>query len=99
MRGVLPEAIRTRIGKADFTHLVNEGVVQDAPLLNRTLSASSRAVRLGYLDPRRLPVAPGPGELAPGADARHSWDVADLFALETWLDVFVTDSAREDSAA
>ncbi len=31
MQGVLPEAIIRRTWKADFTHLVNEGMAQDFP--------------------------------------------------------------------
>lgn len=90
MRGVLPESVRTRRGKADFSYLVNGGVRSDIVGISQALSPNSLGVRLGYLDAPRL--APAVARLSAGSltgpDCGDSWDLADLFGLEVWLRVF-----------
>ena len=95
MRGVLPEPVRTRTWKADFSSVVNSGVAQDASMLARALSPESLGVRLGYLDAVRLApeVARLSGNLV-GLDCLNSWDLADLFGLEMWLQVFLDPAGR-----
>jgi asparagine synthase (glutamine-hydrolysing) len=89
MRGILPDSIRARTWKADFTPFVNQGVRDDAAALLATLTADCVAVRLGYLDRGRLA-----SELAKlthcadAADGTDSWDLADTYGLEMWLRVF-----------
>jgi asparagine synthase (glutamine-hydrolysing) len=99
MRGILPESIRTRRDKADFTSVVNAGVTRDVATIKRALTDDPLAVRLGYLDPRRL--APGLARLAAGLDVpggTERWDLADLFGLETWLQVFLrSDTGSQES--
>jgi asparagine synthase (glutamine-hydrolysing) len=88
MRGILPDAIRTRRWKADFGGLVNRGVAADAQVMCEAL-ADSQAVRLGYLDAARLQ-----SELSrlvaglTASDNTASWDLADVYGLEVWLRVF-----------
>lgn len=89
MRGVLPEPIRVRNWKADFSDIVNSGVAADAAVVGRTLSAEALAVRMGYLDAASL--APEVARLAASLEAPDcvaSWTLADLFGLEVWLRVF-----------
>jgi asparagine synthase (glutamine-hydrolysing) len=90
LRGVLPEPVRMRSWKADFTAPVNAGVLQDLTRIARTLSAESLGVRMGYLDPGRLAgeVARLSGGLG-RAQAVEAWELTDLFGLETWLSVFL----------
>jgi hypothetical protein len=95
MRGVLPESIRTRATKADFTGFVNRGVAQDAATIARTLDHDSLALRLGYFDPDEL--VPAVRKLAAGLsrdDCLDSWDLADAFGLEVWLRVFLSGRSR-----
>jgi asparagine synthase (glutamine-hydrolysing) len=90
MRGVLPEPVRTRRGKADFSYIVNSGVAKDMAVISRALSRDSLGVELGYVDGGRLTPAVArlsAGTLA-GLDCGDSWDLADLFGLEVWLQVF-----------
>ena len=89
MRGVLPDALRARTWKADFSDVVNRGVAKDARVISATLSGAPLAVRLGYLDPVRLSdaVARLSANLQ-GSTCLDSWDLTDLFALEVWLRVF-----------
>ena len=90
MRGVLPERIRTRTGKADFSYIINRGVAKDVRAISQALSSESLGVQLGYLDAARL--APALKRLSTdlsGPDCLNSWDLADVFGLEVWLQVFL----------
>jgi asparagine synthase (glutamine-hydrolysing) len=95
MRDILPEPVRMRTWKANFTHVVNRGVQRDLSIITQALSRESLGVRLGYLDPERL--APEVAGLSTGlarADTVDSWNLADLFGLEVWLQVFFGDLAN-----
>jgi asparagine synthase (glutamine-hydrolysing) len=98
MKGVLPEPVRARRWKADFTSVVNRGVALDASPLARALSPESRGVRLGYLDPGRLA-----SEVARLSDnlstdnCLDSWELADLYGFEMWLQVFLNADDRTAS--
>lgn len=97
MRGVLPERIRVRTGKADFSYIINRGVAKDVRAISQALSSESLGVQLGYLDAARL--APALKRLSgdfSGPDCTDSWDLADVFGLEVWLQVFL--SARAGGA-
>ena len=89
MRGVLPDAVRERAWKADFTDVVNDGVARDRRAIADALGPDCHGVRRGYLDAGRL--GPEVARLSTGsggADSVDSWELADLFALEIWLQVF-----------
>ena len=99
MRGVLPDAVRERRWKADFTHVVNDGVAQDESAIARALTADSLGVRLGFLDANRL--APEVARLSSGrvrVDCLDSWDLADLFGFEVWLRLFFAANDREQAS-
>ncbi len=89
MRGVLPDALRARRWKADFSQMVNQSVARDAPQIGAALSADSLVVRLGYVDADRL--KPAISRLVKGLSSpvcTASWDLSDLYGLERWLQVF-----------
>jgi asparagine synthase (glutamine-hydrolysing) len=94
MRGVLPEAVRARTWKGDFTAPANEGMRRDLGEIVSRLANGSVAARLGYLDEGRL-VAVLPGLVAElnGPDCLGTWDLTDLFGLEVWLRVFLEQVA------
>jgi asparagine synthase (glutamine-hydrolysing) len=96
MRGVLPEAIRTRTSKGDFTGLVNAGISHDTPAIRQALSPDAPAVRFGYLDRARL--TPAVDRLARGSqsvsDCLDAWDLADLLGFDAWLRIFVERRAN-----
>jgi asparagine synthase (glutamine-hydrolysing) len=50
MRGVVPDAVIDRRSKGEFTHLMNEGIVNDFDAICDLLGPSALAVRFGYLD-------------------------------------------------
>jgi asparagine synthase (glutamine-hydrolysing) len=95
MTGVLPDAIRQRSWKADFSTVVNEGVVSDVPVLRRHLHRGSQAVALGLIDPGRLAARLDDVGARGGRDCVASWELADVFGLEMWLQVFFARTARE----
>jgi asparagine synthase (glutamine-hydrolysing) len=89
MRGVLPDAIRARTWKSDFSGFVNQGLHDDAAAIVQTMTAASLGVRFGFLDAQRL--APEVARLIkaqPATDCTDSWDLADTYGLEMWLQVF-----------
>ncbi|MDO8666166.1 MAG: asparagine synthase-related protein, partial [Gemmatimonadales bacterium] len=90
MGGILPEPLRARTWKADFTAAANNGMGRDLGQVCARLSEGSLAALLGYLDERRLAAAlPGLAAELEGPDCLGTWDLTDLFALEVWLEVFL----------
>jgi asparagine synthase (glutamine-hydrolysing) len=99
MRGVLPEPVRARTWKADFTAPANQGIARDLRQVAARLSHGSLAARRGYLDERGLAAElPGLAAELTGPEALATWDLTDLFALETWLRVFF-DGGPADPAS
>ena len=89
MAGILPDAVRGRTWKADFTEASNRGIGRDWHIVTAALAGDSRAARMGYVDARRLAAAmPGLAAELEGPDALAAWGLTDLFALEVWLRVF-----------
>jgi asparagine synthase (glutamine-hydrolysing) len=84
MRGVLPEAIRTRTTKADFSHDTNREAADDYDTLVECLRAG-RAAAFGYVDASSMPLLDR-HRPDPSADtATLTWAMTDLLALELWL--------------
>jgi asparagine synthase (glutamine-hydrolysing) len=94
MRGILPNEVRARTWKANFTDFVNSGVVRDSAWVKQTLSPDARCVRLGLVDADRLQ-AELQRTLGDGAGPLDvdSWDVGDLFGLEMWCQIFMAEAA------
>jgi asparagine synthase (glutamine-hydrolysing) len=90
MRGVLPEPVRARKWKTDFSWAANEGMVRDLRQIRAHISGASAAVRAGYVDEGRLAAAlPGLVAELQGPECQAMWDLVDLFGLETWLRLFL----------
>lgn len=95
MRGVLPELVRTRTGKGDFTAVANSAVARSAPVLTAGLTSDSLAVRYGYLDAARLDAEVARlTEYLEGPNCVKSWDIADLLGLDLWFQVFCPSESR-----
>jgi asparagine synthase (glutamine-hydrolysing) len=90
MRGILPEAIRQRSWKADFSAIDNGAAATSAYSgFEKYLHSGCLAIQLGYLDPKALPRALSShkskltGErMLPASQANK------LLALEVWLQAF-----------
>ena len=89
MRGVLPDSIRTRTWKSDFTSFVNQGLSEDSAEIRQTMNAGCLGVRFGYLDAARLePELTYLTTRLSATDCADSWNLADTYGLEMWLQVF-----------
>ncbi len=89
LAGILPEAIRRRRWKGDYSEPLNLGAARDLAALRSRFADAPRSVALGYVDGNR--VSTELDALAPrlvGPDCLASWDLTDLIGLESWLSVF-----------
>lgn len=89
MRGVLPDAIAGRTWKADFSHLVNDGMKRDFPQLVHCLQSDGMAISLGYVngDVMRKELARLRDRIQ-GHTCEVAWGLTDLLGLELWLQAF-----------
>ena len=91
LAGVLPDAIRARRWKADFSEPVNQGASRDLAAARALFAGGARSVAHGYVDGARVA-----GELdrlaarLDGPECAAGWELVDLIGLESWLDVFFT---------
>lgn len=90
MRGILPDAIANRRWKADFTHLVNEGMERDYSQLLDCLQAGAATFKWGYVKGNILHehLHRLRGQIRGAATCEATWALSDLLALELWLQVF-----------
>jgi asparagine synthase (glutamine-hydrolysing) len=91
MHGVLPESIRRRRSKADFTRLSNRAVSAEVPRIVDLFQPDNLSVQLGFVDPFVLRseatrLAP---RLQRDDDATFGWQLTDAAALELWLRRFL----------
>jgi asparagine synthase (glutamine-hydrolysing) len=88
LAGVLPDAIRSRTSKADFTQDVNTEMAQDYDKLVQCLRTGGMAVKRGYVREQALAdlerFRPDPDE----DSCTLGWALADLVSLELWLQQF-----------
>lgn len=90
MRGILPDAIANRKWKADFTHLVNEGMERDYQQMLDCLQSGAATTKWGYVKGSvlREHLQQLRGQIRKAATGEIAWTLADLLALELWLQVF-----------
>jgi asparagine synthase (glutamine-hydrolysing) len=89
LAGVLPDAIRRRRWKADYSEPVNRGAARDLAAARALFANQPRSVSWGYVDRLRIAAeleALGSRLTAP--DCVASWELTDLIGLESWLRVF-----------
>ncbi|MFI5280418.1 MAG: asparagine synthetase B family protein [Gemmatimonadales bacterium] len=91
MRGILPDAIRERTWKADFSAVANSSIARDFEPIARALTPSSAGARLGYFRADRIAdeTARLGRQLTVAEDCVDGWEVGDLLGLELWLRVFL----------
>ncbi len=100
MRGVLPEAIRLRRWKADFTDFVNEGTAHEYHHLQSYFKSDCLAIEFGYVDGDAVRQALE--SMKPYVHDPHSavatWRVTALVSLELWLQVFFGQKHKQIEA-
>ena len=95
MRGILPDPIVNRTWKADFTQVVNEGMLLDYPQLIDHLESDPAAVRWGYLDSGIMQtLLPQFRQQLRSRTAEAAWTLSDLLGLELWLRTFFQTDGR-----
>jgi asparagine synthase (glutamine-hydrolysing) len=100
MNGILPEPIRLRRWKADFTALTNQAVLGDYDEILRLVTPTCLAVEAGLLDGQILAreLTAVKARLVRDDDARAAWQVGDAVALEIWLRCFCNTDPRVQPA-
>jgi asparagine synthase (glutamine-hydrolysing) len=90
MRGILPEAIRLRRFKCDFSRYVNTQTRNELPAMLKRLTHDCLGVKMGYLNGAELRerIAGSEGEYANRTSSNPSRRAAALIGLELWLEVF-----------
>ena len=93
LTGILPEAIRNRRWKADFTAVYNQGARHDHASVVRLLSRECLSARSGFVDGSVLEESIGEFATALARDesATAGWQLSDLAGLELWLRHFFGD--------
>lgn len=97
MRGVVPEEIRLRRSKGDFSAIVNAGARRDLDAIARLLSRDPLVVQFGYADADNLSAGlrRAEWELSHSPSCVATWRLADLVALELWLQEFFGTEATK----
>ena len=97
MRGILPESIRLRRDKGDFTRIVNSEARSELRAIRESLGRNCLGVTMGYLDPAALAGALDPDhpQYADRSTSDPARRAAALIGLELWLEVFFGRSRSE----
>jgi len=88
--GTMPEAIRTRRWKADFTALNNDAVAEECGKIRQILAPGCQSARLGLVDAAavRRDLEPLTARIGQADNAALGWRIARLAGLELWLREF-----------
>jgi asparagine synthase (glutamine-hydrolysing) len=97
MRGILPERIRLRYCKADFTHAeCDAAAALSTTGFENKLGPDAMAVRLGWVDRAKLRISLSRARA--GLTGQTIWpalQLNELLALEIWLQCFFGDKAPD----
>jgi asparagine synthase (glutamine-hydrolysing) len=88
LHGILPQAIARRTWKADFTHLINEGMERDYPHLVERVQRQGQCVEFGYVNKDAVEHELARLRTQLRGTAESAWSLSDLLGLELWLQVF-----------
>jgi asparagine synthase (glutamine-hydrolysing) len=97
---VLPESIRDRRWKADFTPIENQGTARGAAQVASMLTPEAACVQVGIVDlSRRDALVTTSADLDDDAGPQPGWRLADVVGLEVWLRRYFGGSAYERTCA
>ena len=88
LKGILPEAIAARTSKADFTGVVNEGMVKDYERVGQHLHPGAMVAALGYVRAMELAETGRRKQEIRASTCETTWALGDLLFLELWLQEF-----------
>lgn len=100
LRGVLPESIRMRRSKADFGPAVGQRAMDAAQAVASIVKSDSAVVQMGYVDADKIALELDQlrPKWATGLHLLPASRLADLFALEIWLRMFVVGQTSSVTA-
>src|SRR6201981_708453 len=101
MRGILPEAIRLRRWKADFTEFVNAGTAHEYNEFQSYFESDCLAIEFGYVDGDavRQALERIKPRVHDSDSAVPTWRVTALVSLELWLQVFFGENGGGETDA
>ena len=100
MSGVLPDEIVGRRWKADFSHLVNENMVQDYDRMAALLKDEPSAVRMGYINDAVLRAElVRLKNLVDGPTCETTWILMDMLGFELWLRLFMNGNGSQQATS
>ena len=87
LKGILPDAIRHRRSKADFTALSNRAILSEYPVITRLLTKDCCTVRAGFADGDSLvrELTSFRTLVDHAETAIPGWQIGDVVGLELWL--------------
>jgi asparagine synthase (glutamine-hydrolysing) len=90
LKGIVPDAVRHRRWKADFTALTNRGIVAEYPGILQLLTRDCCSVQAGFADGDSLAreLTTFETHVARADDVSPAWQISDLVGLEIWLRQF-----------
>lgn len=90
VRGIVPEAIRARRTKGDFSAVINDAARQEFADITRLLAGKPLVVQFGYVEVDTMIAGfrRAEQELARSESCVATWRLADIVALELWLQEF-----------
>jgi len=96
MRGTVPDLIRRRRSKGEFTHLFNEGILEDFELVHALFDEDARSIGFGYVDGAvvRKALSEWQTHARAAKDAIVANHVLDLCGLELILRTFFPTPAE-----
>lgn len=96
MRGIVPDAIAARRGKADFTYRINAGVERQFATIGKLLGPNSMLVEYGYTDGPVLwkMLDQWRTAIKETSDCLIAWRIVRLCGLEIFLRSFFGDSKQ-----
>jgi asparagine synthase (glutamine-hydrolysing) len=99
LRGILPDTIANRTGKADATAWT-QLVIWSASQKIASLVQNGASACAGYLNPNvvKEQLKSAERHLKGGLSAEYAWRISDVLGLELWLRQFVEHSHREATA-
>jgi len=92
MRGVVPSRIRLRNSKADFTDVVNAGLVVAFDQVVKCLQTDPLVVRYGFVKSSVGSELAQMRSRVQATDCMLTWNVSDIVGLELWLQTFCGES-------
>jgi asparagine synthase (glutamine-hydrolysing) len=93
VNGIVPDAVRNRRWKADFTVVHREALLRDRATILQLLTRNSAVVQAGFVDAAAMEHLGATMDrwIAERGDTNMTWHLGNLLGLEIWLRQFFGD--------